>query len=178
MKNIIQNIESILESASFGSECKEVVKSFTEKKSGESQRLETDGKVINGLWLGGSRIAEWKGGKIVFNDVGGNSGKEVQEMIKKEVPKDWIKEDEYNIDEMAKDDAARSLVWMDKINNDRTKNSDTESELFRFISSLSNIVSNYRKLKVAYSKLQEAEEVMTDELIIAMNELKKQRDKK
>lgn len=68
-----------------------VVKAFTDKKSGDSRKFSTDGKVLDGMWMGGKKIAYWEGDKIVLNDLGSKSAQKVHNIIKKEVPPNWIK---------------------------------------------------------------------------------------
>ena len=46
-----------------------VIQAFYEQTSAESKKLYTDGKVLDGLWMGGNAIAEWEGRKIKFNDL-------------------------------------------------------------------------------------------------------------
>ena len=43
---------------------KKVIQAFYEQTSAESKKLYTDGKVLDGLWMGGNAIAEWEGRKI------------------------------------------------------------------------------------------------------------------
>ena len=61
-----------------------VVKAFTEKKALDSKHLETDGKTLDGNWMGGRGIAEWKGDQIHFNDLGSRAAQTVQHAIRRE----------------------------------------------------------------------------------------------
>ena len=69
---------------------KKVIRAFTEKKSASSKKLETDGKRLDGAWGGGRGIAEWRGGKIQFRDLGSKSAQIVQNAVRKEAPKNWL----------------------------------------------------------------------------------------
>jgi transcription antitermination factor NusG len=69
-----------------------VIISFTEQKPGESRKLKTDGKTLDGLWMGGNNIAQWKSNKIHFNDLGSKAAETVQKAIKREAPKNQIVE--------------------------------------------------------------------------------------
>jgi len=68
-----------------------VIQAFYEQTSAESKKLYTDGKVLDGLWMGGNAIAEWEGRKIKFNDLGSNASVTVQRAVKKYVPANYLK---------------------------------------------------------------------------------------
>ena len=70
---------------------KKVIQEFYEQTSAESKKLYTDGKVLDGLWMGGNAIAEWEGRKIKFNDLGSNASVTVQRAVKKYVPANYLK---------------------------------------------------------------------------------------
>jgi len=70
---------------------KTVIRAFSEKESGESKHLSTDGKTLDGSWMGGNKIAEWVGGKIQINDLGSRAAQTVQRSLKKEAPANWFK---------------------------------------------------------------------------------------
>lgn len=70
---------------------KKVIQAFYEQTSAESKKLYTDGKVLDGLWMGGNAIAEWEGGKIKFNDLGSKASVTVQRAVKKYVPANYLK---------------------------------------------------------------------------------------
>ena len=70
---------------------KKVIQAFYEQTSAESKKLYTDGKVLDGLWMGGNAIAEWEGRKIKFNDLGSNASVTVQRAVKKYVPANYLK---------------------------------------------------------------------------------------
>lgn len=59
-----------------------VLAAFVERRALSGHKLSTNGQRVDGYWLGGSRIAEWRGGKIHFNDLGSRSAQSVQRQIK------------------------------------------------------------------------------------------------
>lgn len=69
-----------------------VIKAFYSKDQAQSSKLMTNGQVLDGLWFGGSSIAEWDGGKIKFNDLGSKAAQTVQNAIKRYVPKNSLKQ--------------------------------------------------------------------------------------
>lgn len=71
---------------------KDVIKAFIDKEKGESKKLLSDGKSLEGLWMGGKDIAVWKGNKIVLNDTGGKSAQTIHNFIRKQAPKNWIED--------------------------------------------------------------------------------------
>ena len=93
MKKLIEDLEQLAEGLKIDLADKKVIKAFTEKKKAEGKKLTTDGKVLDGQWMGGNKIAEWKGGKIHFNDLGSKAAQTVQKALRKEAPKNWIAED-------------------------------------------------------------------------------------
>lgn len=62
---------------------KRVVRSFLDRKADDSKKLSTDGKRLDGNWMGGNGIAEWKRKKLVFKDLGDRSTQTVQRAVKK-----------------------------------------------------------------------------------------------
>jgi hypothetical protein len=70
---------------------KRVVFSFLDKRADSSPKLSTDGKRLDGLWMGGRGIAEWVGGKIVFHDLGSRSAQTVQRLIRRLSPASWLR---------------------------------------------------------------------------------------
>lgn len=69
-----------------------VIKAFYDKDQAQSKYLMTNGQVLDGLWIGGSSIAEWDGGKIKFNDLGSTAAQTVQNAVKRSVPKNSLKQ--------------------------------------------------------------------------------------
>jgi len=70
---------------------KKVVMAFLDRRAASSAKLTTDGKRLDGTWMGGRGIAEWVGGKIVFYDLGSKSAQTVQNMVRREAPASWLK---------------------------------------------------------------------------------------
>jgi len=70
-----------------GKKDKAVIRAFTEGRAAEGQKLRTDGERLDGIWMGGNGIAEWKSGKIRFNDLGSRSAAFVQRAVAREAPK-------------------------------------------------------------------------------------------
>lgn len=70
---------------------RKVIDSFTEKRADESKKLRTDGRRLDGIWMGGTGIASWESGKIVFHDLGSRSAQTVQRAIRKIAPSGWLK---------------------------------------------------------------------------------------
>lgn len=70
---------------------KRVVFSFLDKRADSSPKLSTDGKRLDGLWMGGKGIAEWVNGKIVFHDLGSRSAQTVQRLIRRLSPAAWLR---------------------------------------------------------------------------------------
>lgn len=69
---------------------KKVLNAFTDKKPGESKSLSSDGKTLDGLWMGGKGIASWAGDKITFEDLGSKAAQTVQNAIRKIAPRNLI----------------------------------------------------------------------------------------
>jgi hypothetical protein len=61
----------------------EVLKAFLNKKPGSSKKLSTDGKRLDGNWLGGSGIAHHSDKGVHLNDLGSRSAQQVHRAIKK-----------------------------------------------------------------------------------------------
>lgn len=70
---------------------KKVVMAFLDKRAADSKKLRTDGKRLDGMWMGGRGIAEWIGDKIVLNDLGSRSAQTIQNIIRREAPANWLK---------------------------------------------------------------------------------------
>lgn len=72
---------------------KKVIRAFTEHRPAEGKRLSTDGQRIDGLWMGGQKIAIWgDGDQIHFHNLGSKAAETVQRAIAREVPKNWLAE--------------------------------------------------------------------------------------
>jgi hypothetical protein len=63
-----------------------VLRAFIDKKTAESKKIITDGKRLDGQWLGGLGIAKWENGKVYIFALGGRSAQTVQRALKREVP--------------------------------------------------------------------------------------------
>lgn len=70
---------------------RKVVLAFLDKHPASSSKLSTDGRRLDGMWMGGRGIAEWSGGKIVFNDLGSRSAQTVQRQIRRLAPASWLR---------------------------------------------------------------------------------------
>lgn len=64
-----------------------VIGAFLDRKPLEGLKLSTDGKRLDGLWMGGGNLASWKGSKIDLPDTGSRSGQTVQNAIRKRAPR-------------------------------------------------------------------------------------------
>lgn len=62
---------------------KAVLRAFIDQKPAEGKKLYTDGKTLDGLWIGGNGVAEWVNGKIQLNELGSRSGQALHRLIKK-----------------------------------------------------------------------------------------------
>lgn len=69
---------------------KKIIEAFTDKKSMDNNKFESDGKVLDGLWMGGKKIAYWKGGKISFGPNASRSIQTVQKYVRKIAPSSWF----------------------------------------------------------------------------------------
>lgn len=71
-----------------GKKDKAVIRAFTERRAMQGHKLDTDGKRIDIVGLGGADIAHWKDGKIHFpGNHGSRSGQLVERAIAREAPK-------------------------------------------------------------------------------------------
>lgn len=77
---------------------KKVVEAFLDKQPAVSKKLRTDGRRLDGLWMGGLGIAQWqpsgtrRGGEIVFFDLGSKAAQTVQRAIRRNagsIPIKW-----------------------------------------------------------------------------------------
>jgi hypothetical protein len=67
------------------------VLAFLDKRAADSKKLWTDGKRLDGLWMGGRGIAEWVGDKVVLGQLDSRSKQTIQRMIRREAPANWLK---------------------------------------------------------------------------------------
>jgi len=71
---------------------KKVIDAFIDQRSATSKALSSDGKVLDGLWMGGKKMAEWMGGsRIQINDNGGKSTDVIARYLKKTAPANLLK---------------------------------------------------------------------------------------
>ena len=82
----------LVEALRLGKIDKQVINAFTDKKPMLGYKLDTDGKTLDGSWMGGRGIAVWKGDKIHFADLGSKSAQTVQNAVKKMAPRNDIAE--------------------------------------------------------------------------------------
>jgi|18_taG_2_1085343.scaffolds.fasta_scaffold92177_1 hypothetical protein len=74
---------------------KEVIWSFFLKGNKTSKKLTTDGRSLDGQWLGGNNIAQWAGETIVLKDLGSIAAQVVENYVRKNCPDGIeIKEDD------------------------------------------------------------------------------------
>jgi hypothetical protein len=66
---------------------KKVLKAFAKCKPAEGPKLWTDGKTLDGQWMGGSGIARWHKGKVYFQDLGSKAADMVQRAVSKHIAK-------------------------------------------------------------------------------------------
>jgi hypothetical protein len=71
---------------------RKVIDAFIDQESAESNKLSTDGKRLDGLWMGGKNIAYWEGGKIKMGPLDSRSKQTIQHAIKKAAPKNMLSE--------------------------------------------------------------------------------------
>lgn len=62
---------------------KRVIEAFIRHERADGLKLSTDGHRLDGLWMGGSGLAEWIDGSISLPDPGGRSGQLVQRAVRR-----------------------------------------------------------------------------------------------
>jgi len=70
---------------------KKVIDAFTEKRKADNNKFYTDGKILDGLWMGGNGIATWKGDSIVLGNPSSKAIITVHRFLRKSVPDNWLK---------------------------------------------------------------------------------------
>lgn len=69
---------------------KRVIAAFIDCQPAAGHKLSTNGMTLDGHWMGGDRIAEWKdcNGRmcVVFHDLGSRAAQSVQRAVKKALP--------------------------------------------------------------------------------------------
>lgn len=82
--------ESLTEELRLSKGDKKVIAAFIDQKSGTSKKLHSDGRRLDGLWMGGRGIATWEGGKIALEDPPGRAVQKVQKMLRQMAPKNML----------------------------------------------------------------------------------------
>jgi hypothetical protein len=75
-----------------GKRDRRVLKAFAAMRAMDGYKLASNGRHLDGLWMGGSRIAEWIGcggerPHVIFNDLGSRAAQTVQRALRKVVPR-------------------------------------------------------------------------------------------
>jgi len=89
-RELIKVAHLVVADIKLGPKDKKVIDAFTEKKEADSDKLESTGKQLDGLWMGGKKIAYWEDGKIKMGDLGDRSSQTVQRALKKMTPKNML----------------------------------------------------------------------------------------
>ena len=63
-----------------------VLRAFAERLPAGGHKLSTDGERLDGHWMGGSNIAEWAAGHVVFHDLGSRAAQSVQRAVRQLIP--------------------------------------------------------------------------------------------
>jgi hypothetical protein len=66
-----------------GTKDQHVIASFVDGRPLEGYKLSTDGRRLDGHWLGGARLAEWHKGQIHLPDTGGRIGQSIQRAVRR-----------------------------------------------------------------------------------------------
>lgn len=110
-----------------GKKDKAVIRAFLDRKAMEGTKLTTDGKSLDGMWMGGRGIAIWNpkgdGKGIILNELGSKAAQSVQRALRKVAPKAWIIEDEEPVDpeEAAVIERFAELAGLDPIEEAKKK---------------------------------------------------------
>lgn len=67
-----------------------VIAAFLDQRPASSKKLSSTGWRLDGNWMGGSGIAKWESGKIVFGDLGSKAAQSWQRKVAKAAPKNWL----------------------------------------------------------------------------------------
>lgn len=78
-----------------GKKDKAVLEAFSEAKPCAGHKLSTDGIRLDGHWMGGTNIAQWRAvgtghDYIECHDLGSRAAQSVQRALKKIVPANWF----------------------------------------------------------------------------------------
>lgn len=70
---------------------KKVIDAFTSQQSMRGNKLESTGDRLDGLWMGGRGLAEWRDGKVVLPDTGGGSiTQRIQNAVRSKTPRNLL----------------------------------------------------------------------------------------
>lgn len=89
-----QSVYDYLFEMKMGKGDREVIDAFTDQKAADSKKFTTDGKQLDGNWMGGRNIARWENDLIVFRGPDSKSAQAVQRLIRKMAPKMSLHPDE------------------------------------------------------------------------------------
>jgi hypothetical protein len=78
---------------------KQVIQNFVNKKSGGNRKFSTNGRELNGNWMGGDKIAFWLKDKLVMGPLDSRSKQTVQRFVRKLMPEGIQIEEEENLTE-------------------------------------------------------------------------------
>jgi hypothetical protein len=138
---------------SLSSQSKKVIDSWMSKKPASNVKLTSDGKTLDGNWMGGGDIAVWKNGKIVMKETGGKAGDTVQNYIRRNAPKNWLSE--YNQSQMkSASDVLRNLEMRIARLENRSAN-QIDTHLVREIElHIENTYTQYQNIQGVISMVQ------------------------
>jgi len=88
----VEERESLTEELRLSKADKKVIDAFIDGKRASSKKLHTDGKTLDGMWMGGKNIATWEGGKIAMDDPPGRAVQTVQRALRRMAPKRMLGE--------------------------------------------------------------------------------------
>jgi len=81
----------VSEELSLSPKDKKVLDAFTDEKAAESSKLVSDGKVLDGKWMGGKKLAQWSKGKVYVNkSTGTKSSDTIYRALKKITPANYF----------------------------------------------------------------------------------------
>ncbi len=80
---VSEDVEIVTEDTTLRKSDHDVMRSFASGKPASSNKLHTDGKRLDGNWMGGSGIAHWDKGKVHLNNLGSRAGQTVNRALKK-----------------------------------------------------------------------------------------------
>jgi len=132
-----------LNEVKLGKQDRAVIDAFINGKSGDGPKLTSNGKRLDGNWMGGKGIAQWGGGRIAFGDLGSKSAQTVQSAIRRAAPKNKLSEDyEFDLDEELSAEQKGFRKLFDKLLGDRDLGDMSDKEKKAF----------FNKVKAAWAK--------------------------